>query len=106
MADQFIMNYFEGTEKGGGLIGLDSIEIIPAEAAGKQLRRKWLFISNNSTAITMWLAFGDAGPAEPGRGIPLRPGEWYEQNTTGITTSAVHLIAEAPGAAYSWHIGK
>lgn len=106
MADQFIMNYFEGNAKGGGVIGVESDVIIPAEDSTKGIKRKWLHISNNSGNTTMWLAFGDAGPAVVGEGVPVRPGEWYEQNILDITVSAVHAIAEAAGCEYSWHTGK
>ena len=104
MADQFNMNYFEGSTKGGGTVSGDSVEIIPAERANTRSKRKWLFISNNSLD-TMWLAFGNAGPAEIGEGVPIAPGQWFEQDIRGITTSAVHLISEGVDSAYSWHLG-
>ena len=107
MADQFIMNYFRGHSKGGGVLGAVSETIIAAEDDddGKRTKRKWMGIYNNSTTITMWVAFDNAGPAAIGQGTPIRPGEHYEMNILDITSGDVHAIAEAAGCAYSWHIG-
>jgi hypothetical protein len=100
------LNYFEGYEKGGGVLGPTSEPIIPGEDPTKGVKLKWLYIGNNSAAITMWLAFGNAGPAVIGEGVPIRPGDWYEFDIRNISVSAVHAIAEAAGCEYSWHTGR
>ena len=61
MADQFIMNYFTGHSKGGDILGGVSEVIIEAEDPVKGIKRKVMAIYNNSTNITMWLAFDGAG---------------------------------------------
>jgi len=79
--------------------------IIPA---APEQARKFLHIDNTSPSDSMYIAFGQAADNLIwGRGIIIRPGDWYTFNLLDITFDAVWAIAAAGKSVdYSWHTGK